>query len=161
MHPELSSPTVTSVIGMIFIGTMIGAPLCGWVSDLVKSRKWPMCAGALVSLLIMLVIMYVPSPGAGLLHALFLLLGIVTAAQTIGYPVVAESNDEKRIGAANGFAAVLLMGMAAIAQPLFGKLVSAFGGGTLESYRQAIFLMPASFAIALICALLLRETCRE
>jgi len=157
-NPELSSKTVTSIIGMIFIGTMIGSPLCGWFSDRVRSRKWSMFAGALISLAIMLIIMFTPQPGAGMLFALFLLLGVITAAQSIGYPVIAESNEDKVLGTANGFSAVLIMGMAAIAQPLFGWLIDVLGGETPENYRQAIWLMPTSFLIALVCTLLLRET---
>jgi MFS family permease len=152
--PELSSEIITSVIGMIFIGTMVGSPLCGWLSDRVQNRKWSMFAGAFLSLLIMLAIMYLPNPGSGL-------LGIITAAQTIGYPVIAESNDERIIGAANGFGAVLIMGMAAIAQPLFGSLINMFGGETAASYTKAIYLMPVSFLIALICTLLLDETFKK
>jgi sugar phosphate permease len=161
INPELSSETVTSIIGMIFIGTMVGSPLCGWFSDRVRSRKWSMFAGALVSLAIMLAIMLTPQPGAAMLFALFLLLGIITAAQSIGYPVIAESNEDKVLGTANGFSAVLIMGMAAIAQPLFGWLIDVLGGETPENYRQAIWLMPASFVIALVCTLLLRETFKK
>lgn len=157
-NPDLQSETVTAIIGMILIGTMIGSPLCGWISDRVKTRKWSMFAGALLSLIVMLLIIYFPNPGAALLYVLFLLLGIITAAQTIGYPVIAESNGQNVIGTANGFGAVLIMGMAAIGQPLFGWLVEQFGGETAESYARAIYVMPASFVIALICTLLLRET---
>ena len=139
-------------------GTCAGSPLCGWFSDRVRSRKWSMFAGALVSLAIMLIIMFTPQPGAGMLFALFFLLGVITAAQSIGYPVIAESNEDKVLGTANGFSAVLIMGMAAIAQPLFGWLIDVLGGETPENYRQAIWLMPASFLIALACTLRLRET---
>lgn len=161
MHPGLSSEMVTSIIGMIFIGTMIGSPLCGWLSDRLRTRKWAMAGGAATSLAVMCLIMFLPHPGAGVLLALFLLLGIITAAQTIGYPVIAESNDESVIGTANGFGGMLIMGMAAIAQPLFGVLVKTFGGETAASYSQAIWLMPASFLVAMACALLLRETFKE
>jgi MFS family permease len=161
INPDLSSEIITSIIGMIFIGTMVGSPLCGWISDRVKSRKWSMFVGALVSLVIMLLIMFTPNPGSGFLYVLFLLLGVITAAQTIGYPVIAESNDEKVIGTANGFSAVLIMGMAAIAQPLFGSLINMFGGESAESYRQAIYLMPISFTIALVCTIFLRETFKK
>lgn len=160
-NPELSSEIITSIIGMIFIGTMIGTPVWGWFSDRLKNRKRTMLAGAVLSFLIMLLVMLVSNPGAGLLYVLFLLMGFTTAAQTIGYPVIAESNDEKVIGTANGFSAVLIMGMAAIAQPLFGALVNSFGGETFESYSKAIVLMPASFAIALLCALILKESFKK
>jgi MFS family permease len=160
-YPDLSNEIITSVIGMIFIGTMIGSPLCGWISDKIQNRKWTMIVGASISLLIILLIILVSDLPMILLYIFFLLLGIITAAQTIGYPVIAESNEEKVIGTANGFGAVLVMGMAAIAQPLFGALLNMFGGETPESYAKAIWLMPVSFAIALLCAILLKETFKK
>jgi MFS family permease len=160
-YDYLSSQIVTSIIGMIFIGTMIGSPLCGLISDKLKNRKWTMMGGASLSLLLMLGIMLIPAPSAGFLHVMFLFLGIITAAQTIGYAVIAESNNDNVLGTANGFAAVLLMGMAAIAQPLFGWLIKIFGGETSASYMKAIYLMPISFFIALICSLLIRETFKK
>jgi MFS family permease len=160
-YDYLSSEVITSVIGMIFIGTMIGSPLCGFLSDKFKNRKLTMLGGAALSLVIMLIIMFSSNPDKFFLYLMFLLLGIITSAQTIGYAVVAESNDDEVLGTANGFSAVLLMGMAAIAQPLFGWLISIFGGDNVTSYLKAIYLMPVSFAIALICSLLLRETFKK
>jgi MFS family permease len=157
-NPELGSEIITSVIGMIFIGTMIGTPVWGMLSDKFQNRKKTMLAGAIISFLIMVVIIIIQQPGSAMLYMLFLLLGFTTAAQTLGYPVIAESNDEKIIGTANGFSAVLIMGMAAIAQPLFGSLVKMFGGETFESYTKAIYLMLISFGIAFICAVLLKES---
>lgn len=159
-NPDLSPGVITSIIGMIFIGTMIGSPLCGWISDRLGNRKWSMTVGAALSLLLMLMIIMLTLP-PGIMYVLFLLLGITTSAQTIGYPVIAESNDEQVIGTANGFGAVLIMGMAAIAQPLFGALIRGFGGETLVSYDKAIWLMPVSFGIALLFALILKETFRK
>jgi MFS family permease len=140
---------------------MIGSPLCGLISDKLKNRKGTMIGGAALSLFIMLGIMFIPNPSAGFLHIMFLFLGIITAAQTIGYAVIAESNNDNVLGTANGFAAVLLMGMAAIAQPLFGWLIKIFGGETSASYMKAIYLMPVSFLIALICSFLIKETFKK
>lgn len=160
-YDYLSAKIITSIIGMIFIGTMIGSPLCGLLSDKLKNRKWTMFGGALLSLIFILIIMLIPHPSAGFLYLLFLLLGIITSAQTIGYVVIAESNDDNVLGTANGFGAVLLMGMAAIAQPLFGWFITIFGGDTLGSYMKAIYIMPISFGIALLCSMLLRETFKK
>lgn len=160
-YSYLSSETITSVIGMIFIGTMIGSPLCGLISDKLKNRKWTMFLGALASLFIMFVIMFIKNPSAGFLYLLFLLLGVITSVQTIGYVVIAESNKDNVLGTANGFGAVLLMGMAAIAQPLFGGLIEIFGGDAMGSYMKAIYIMPVSFGIALFCSIFLRETFKK
>ena len=160
-YDHLSPEIITSIIGMIFIGTMIGSPLCGFISDKLKNRKWTMSGGASLSLILMLTIIFASNPSAGFLYVMFFLLGIITSAQIIGYAVIAESNSDNVLGTANGFAAVLLMGIAAIAQPLFGLLVKIFGGENPESYMKAIYLMPVSFLIALICSLLLRETFKK
>ena len=153
---------------MIFIGTMIGSPLCGWISDLIGSRKKAMFGGAILSLIVMVLIIYPPLTGAAFFYFLFLMLGLLTAAQSIGYPVIAESNEDSVLGTANGLSAVVLMGLGAIGQPFFGKLVTWFGGGAgasaaeLQSaFGKAIWIMPVAFLIAILCVLLLRETFRK
>ena len=168
VNSDLSEATFTGIVGMIFIGTMIGSPVCGWISDRLKTRKWSMFGGAVLSLAVMLAIMFPPSTGSGLFYVLFLLLGVLTAAQTIGYPVIAESNEDKVLGTANGLAAVVLMGMGAIGQPLFGQLVAWFGGGPdatpdqlQAAFRSAIWVMPIAFIGAVVCALLVDETFRR
>lgn len=168
VNPEFSEATFTRIIGMIFIGTMIGSPLVGWISDRLQSRKKAMLGGGILSLAIMLLIMFPPSTGAGMFIILFLLLGILTASQSIGYPVIAESNEDKVLGTANGLAAVVLMGIGAIGQPLFGMLVAAFGGGpeagteqVQAAFQSAIWIMPIAFIAAIVCAVLLRESFKK
>ncbi|MHC4403072.1 MAG: MFS transporter [Planctomycetota bacterium] len=136
LYPELTSETIAFIIGMIMIGTMIGSPLSGWVSDKLQSRKRAMLGGSLLSLTVMLAIILIPNLGAMGLYVLFLLLGILTAAQALGYPVVAESNDDNVLGTANGLAAVVIMGLGALGQPLFGQLVATLGGETADTYAK-------------------------
>ncbi|WP_066627283.1 MFS transporter [Labilibacter marinus] len=168
VNPDFSEATYTGIIGMIFIGTMIGSPICGWISDKIKSRKLAMIGGGILSLLVMFIIIFPPSNSAGLFYVLFLLLGILTAAQSIGYPVIAESNQDRVLGTANGLSAVILMGIGAIGQPLFGQLVTQFGGGEgasaaqLQSaFQNAIWVMPIAFIVAVVCAILLKETFKK
>ncbi|MGQ1910849.1 MFS transporter [Marinifilum sp. RC60d5] len=165
VNPEFSEATFTGIIGMIFIGTMIGSPICGWISDKIRSRKKAMIGGAVLSLVIILLIIFPPSTSSGFFYVLFLFLGIITAAQSIGYPVIAESNEDKILGTANGLSSVILMGIGAIGQPLFGQLVAMFGGDSSASaiqmqkaFQTAIWLMPIAFVASILCAILLRET---
>lgn len=168
VNPDFSEATFTGIVGMIFIGTMIGSPICGLISDKLKSRKIAMIGGGILSLVIMLVIIFPPSTGAGLFYVLFLLLGIITSAQSVGYPVIAESNEDRVLGTANGLSAVILMGIGAIGQPLFGQLVAVFGGDSSATSEQlqtafqtSIWVMPIAFVGAIICAILLKETFRR
>ncbi|MEX2427742.1 MAG: MFS transporter [Bacteroidales bacterium] len=168
INPEFSEATFTGIIGMIFIGTMIGSPLSGWISDRLRSRKKAMLGGGVLSLIVMLLILFPPSTSAGLFYILFLLLGITTAAQSIGYPVIAESNEDRVLGTANSLSAVVLMGIAAIGQPLFGFMVKIFGAGpdaTLlevqNAFETTIWVMPIAFICAIICALLIKDSFKK
>lgn len=168
VNPDFSESTFTGIIGMIFIGTIIGSPLSGLLSDKLKSRKKVMIGGGVLSLIVMLLIIFPFTSSAGFFYILFLFLGLITAAQSIGYPVIAESNNEKVLGTANGLSAVVLMGIGAIGQPLFGQLVAVFGGGTGASVEQvqsafqtSIWVMPIAFVVAIVCAFLLRETFKK
>ncbi len=168
VNPEFSEATFTGIIGMIFIGTIIGSPLSGLISDKLRTRKYTMIGGGVLSLGIMLLIIFPLSTNAGFFYALFLLLGIITAAQSIGYPVIAESNEDNVLGTANGLSSVVLMGIGAIGQPLFGKLVAVFGGGEgssaiqmQEAFQSAIWVMPIAFIAAIVCAIFLKETFKK
>lgn len=165
VNPEFTEATFTGIIGMIFIGTIIGSPIAGLISDKLNSRKKVMLGGGVLSLIVMMLIIFPPSNSAGLFYALFLMLGLLTSTQSIGYPVIAESNGDNVLGTANGLSSVVLMGIGALGQPLFGKLVEQFGGGVgatqgevQEAFQSAIWMMPIGFIGAIVCALLLRET---
>lgn len=45
VNPEFTEAIYTGIIGMIFIGAIIGSPLSGWISDKLKSRKKAMNSG--------------------------------------------------------------------------------------------------------------------
>lgn len=165
INPDFSETTFTGIIGMIFIGTIVGSPLSGLISDKLKSRKKAMIGGAVISLAIMLIIIFPPSTSASLFYVLFFLLGLITASQSVGYPVIAESNEDKVLGTASGLSSMVLMGMGAIGQPLFGKLVAMFGDGdnatALEmqnAFQTAIWIMPIAFILAILCAVFTTET---
>jgi len=168
VNPDFSEATFTGIIGMIFIGTIIGSPLSGWISDRIKSRKKAMIGGGILSLVVMLLIIFPLVISAGFFYVLFFLLGLITAAQSVGYPVIAESNEDRVLGTANGLSAVVLMGIGAIGQPLFGLLIDIFGGGEGANAEQvqsalqtSIWIMPLAFVGAILCALLLKETFKK
>ncbi len=162
----LTSLQAPSVISMIFIGTIIGAPVIGWFSDLIHNRKFPMITGAILSLITVIVIIFSDNLSVTMLYLLFFLLGIFTSSQTLGYPVIAESNDIKYNGTANGIASLLIIGTGAVSQPLFGWLLQVFSKGSAAgivdysyiSFKYAMISLPICFIVALILAILLRET---
>jgi MFS family permease len=163
----LSATQAASVTMMIFLGNVLGSPLAGLISDKMGRRRRPMLIGAVISLLIMLVIIYLPNPSMLTLMALFLALGLITTTQVISYPTVAESNP--KILTATSVSVVSISAIAGypISQILFGAIMDWHWDGKMEAgirvysasnYQFAISIMPIAFLIAVIAALFLRET---
>jgi MFS family permease len=164
---HLEKTQASLVATMIFLGTILGSPFVGWLSDFMGRRRLLMIIGAILSLLILLAIMFIPVLHFYSLLILFLLLGFFTSTQIISYPLIAESNPRYLTGTSTSLAAILIMGGGAVFQPLFGWLIDLhwhqiFLQG-IPYYSRSNFLygmsiMPIAFLVSLIAAFFLRET---
>ena len=152
---------------MIFIGTIIGSTVFGFLSDITRSRRKPMLITAIISLVNFLILLYLPNQTYLLDLLLFLSLGFFTGAQIIGYPVVRETNQAHSIGTALGFVSVIIMGLPAFLQPLVGFLMNLhwnglmFGGARLYSssdYTLGLSVLSVGFVISIFTAWKLPET---
>ncbi|MCP3967088.1 MAG: MFS transporter [Lentisphaerae bacterium] len=146
-HLKGQAPTIMSAL---LIGTMIGGPVLGKLTDGMKSRKPLMIVCALLTILILLP-MYYKGLSGGMLIAIFFVMGLITSAQNLGYPVIGESNDHTLVATAMSLASILIMGGGAVAQNVFGILLEWFG------YQVAYTLLPMCGVIALILAVVLKE----
>lgn len=154
------------VTSMIFIGTIIGSPLIGWFSDRIGLRRFPMIISAALSLLVVLIIMFVPHLSLINLMLLFFSIGFFTSAQIISYPLIAESNPRSLIGTAEGLASTLIMAGGTM-QPIFGTLMTLHWNHQLvngmpfyskQDFLLAMSIIPIAFFIGLIASLFIRET---
>lgn len=167
---NLSRTEASLAVSMLFIGAAIGSPLAGLISDKIGKRRMPMIFGALISLTIFLILMFTPNISTSLAIVLFLLLGIVTSAQVIGYPVIAELNPHEITATATGIASMLIMG-AGMLIPTFSwlmeinwdhKMVDNIPFYSVSDYRLAMGIMAVAFIVGLIAAIFIKETnCRH
>jgi len=151
---------------MLFVGMVIGSPLIGWIPDHIQNRKMPMVIGAILSLAVFLIIMYIPHMSLLTAIGLFLLLGILVSSQIIGYPLIAESNPRALTGAAEGIGSVLIMS-GGILQGLFGYLMDYNWNHTMHNnvafysvsdYRLAMMIMVVGFVLGIFAATAIKET---
>lgn len=163
---QLTRSQASLVTMMLFIGTLIGSPMIGWLSDRLGRRRAPMLFFGLLSLVVMLLLMYVPQWSMTSLMALFFALGYLTSAQIITYPLVSESNPHQITGSAMGLASTLIMA-GLYAQPFFGWLLELNWDQTIvdgirlygvADYNLALSIMPIAFIIGLIAAFFVKET---
>lgn len=154
------------IVSMICMGTIVGSPIYGWISDKIGKRRLPMLFGGLTSLVVMFAILLIPHPSEKMLTALFFALGFFTSSQVIGYPTITESNPKELTGTSMGIAALIIMGMAGAAQPLSGKVLDFSWSGTMQNgaplyalkdFMTAFMIFPIGFVIALIALVKIKE----
>lgn len=164
---HLSETHASLVTSMLFLGTIIGSPIVGWLSDHIGLRKKPMLIGALGSLAVMCVILYVPHLTFLTLLSLFLLLGLISSVQIISYPTVAESNPGFLTAMSVSVVSFSCISSGGIFQYLFGKLMDIGWQGEMvnnvriysaQSFDLACLIMPITCIIAFLLALRVRET---
>jgi len=163
---------LTSVQGsyattMFFVGIIFGSPAFGWFSDHIGRRVLPMLIGAVLSLVVMLFLMFVPDLSLGTLIFLFFLIGFVTSSQVLSYPTIAELNPPILTSTAVSIASVCIMSSGAIFQPFFGwmmelkwdhKIVDGVPIYSAHDFLMAMMIMPIAFVIGLIIASMIKET---
>ena len=125
-----------------------------------------MIIGAILSIALVLVVIYVPNLSYGSLMVLFFVLGLITSSQVISYPLVAESNPVSVTATASAVASILIMG-GGFLQPVFGwlmqlgwdnKMVNGVPFYSAQDYKVAMLTLPITFVIALIAAFFIKET---
>jgi MFS family permease len=151
----------SSAIAMVFIGLMVGSPLFGFISDRIGRRKSPMLIGGVLNLLwILLILHWQFSPLFA--SVLFFGLGILCSSQVLVFPLIIESVPRHITASSESVSATLIMGGGAVFQPLFGWLLDRFaatpGQYTAQDFNQAIWMLPFAFILAIVFALLLKET---
>lgn len=152
---------------MFFLGVTFGSPAFGWFSDFTGRRVMPMILGAILSLAVILILMYVPNLSLTAIIGLFFLIGFVTSSQVLSYPTIAELNPPVLTGTAVSIDSVTIMVSGAIFQPLFGwvmevnwdhKVVDGVSIYAAQDFNNAMLIIPIAFVVGLVIAFLIKET---
>ena len=166
----LSAPEAATVSSMVFWGTIFGAPLVGYLSDKLGARKPLMLLGGGLSLLLILVVLFLSQLSYLGLVSLFFVLGLVSSSQVLSYPLVTETNPTSITSTALGFTCSIVMGGSAAMMEISGKLLDWHHGASslvaanqyaTTDYQFALFIIPVSFVVAIICASFCREALAE
>jgi MFS family permease len=159
---HVSEIVASNIVSLIFMGSVIGCPLAGWLSDGQGRRKPLMILGAVATLVSVLPLFCHLELSTGALSVIFFALGFFTSTQVISYPLIAESNNIENTGSATGLASIIIMGGAGVGQVLFGWLVSHHAHQvteyTVSDFEFALWIFPIAAVAALIAVVLTRET---
>jgi len=145
------------ISSMIYVGMLIGSPFLGWLSDHAQSRKLLMTILAHSACIVLLLILLVTSKNLTVFLILFLLLGVTASGQVLGYAIITENNHVSMTAMATGFASILIMGLGATFQPLFGKIVHINIYG-ITGYRLALVALLMVFVVNMALSFLIHES---
>jgi len=162
---HLSKIQAAQTMSMLFLGWAVGAPLMGYFSDKIQRRKPFMLSSAVILLLSLTTITYLPV-NALVLTLCFALLGIGASGSSIGFAIMVEQCNEDSIGAGLGLNNSLILLVSAMNAPLIGYLLThntAHHSLQLFHYQQAFMVMPlfAIGAIALVVFYIKETFCKS
>lgn len=149
----------TTTTSMLFIGMIIGPSIAGYCSDRFNTRKGVMLIGCIVAIALILIITFSQSNSFSSWLLLFLLLGLFSSVQILGYTVVNETTPENYQSKSMSLVSILVLCGGTIFQPLFGKVLERNWNGTRidglpfyshHHYQQALMIMIIGFIIALV-----------
>lgn len=168
---HLTTTQASYATTFFFLGVIAGSLIYGYISDHIERRVLPMIVGAVVSLIVMLLLMYMPGLSLGVIIFLFFLIGLVTSSQVLTYPMIAELNPTYLTSTAVSIDSVCIMASGFIVPPFFGwlmernsahQIVNGIVEYSAADYNFAMLVMPVSFIIALGIAFLMRESyCKQ
>lgn len=163
---QISRTEASYATSLLFIGTLIGAPFIGWLSDYLRCRRPLMIIGVLMALAIMGILLSGLALSYSVILLLFLLLGFVTSTQVLSYPLVAEYNPPQLTATAVSVISIMSQGGPVLYQNLFGfwlesgwdgKIINHIPFYSVANYHHALWIIPIGFIIALLAVIFLRE----
>lgn len=164
---NLNSTQASFICGMLFIGSIIGSPLMGFISDMMGRRRLPMLLGAIASFIVCLALLYIPHLSFHSLGFLFFLLGLITCTQVISYPLVTEHNSPILTGTSVSIVSMTCLLGGALGFPFSGwlldlgwdhKLVNGAPWYSSTDFHLTMLIMPIAFIVAFILAWFVKET---
>jgi sugar phosphate permease len=153
------------ILSMMAIGLVIGSPLLSFLSDRVFKGRKPVLilSSAIVLVITGLLAFYTDGiPKLGL-YALFFVLSVFSSAiVVIGFSMNKELFPIEITGTATGLVNVFPFAGGAVFQPIVGHILERYGkiegAFTLAGYRAGFQVLLLAAIVALVAALLSKET---
>lgn len=143
---------------MVAFGWVFGCPLLGFITDKIGRRKPVLVAGAVVMILSLLQLIYLPELYPAKVS--MFIVGLGSGAAMIPYSVIKEANPDFVKGSATGAINFITFGVTTLLSPVFsrwfGKSLGTVPG--TEHFQYSVLFWIAGIVLAILVSLLLRET---
>lgn len=168
---HISHNIAAQSISLIFVGFAVGAPVFGWFSDWIKTRRLVMFWGTLLAMLSISCIVYAPGLSYSFLSFLLFFFGFSISSFLLCFTMIREINAPILAATAIGFMNAFDAFFGAFSDPLAGKILDMGWSGELldgarvfsvSAYKMALITLPAYLIISLGLLSRIKEThCKE
>ncbi len=149
--------TLTS---MILLGAGLSCPIFGKLAIYFKKRKPLIHLSCLSTACLLLIVLYLPIHNTLLMGVLLFFIGLCCGAYMLAYTIANELAPPESLSTCTGFTNTLAMLSAPLLQPFVGYLLDVFNEGSnysLESYQEALLIIPIALVLASLLSQLLPE----
>lgn len=163
----VSKTVAASDVSLVFIGFAVGAPLFGYLSDLIKKRKPLVYLGVIIATVLISIIIFDTSISNLMITILFFSFGFFISSFLISFSMIREINSLALAATSIAFMNTLNAALCAVADPFIGKLLDMFWDGKLDNgvplfrlhdYQMGLTALPIFLIIGLIFFVFAKET---
>lgn len=164
---RLSAPTAALAVSWIFIGFAIGAPLLGWLSDVIGKRKPLMYFGTVLATISLMTVIYATNLPIKLITGCLFMFGFGASGFFISFSMIKEGFPLILSATVLGFMNTFDSICEALTEPLVGILLDyGWEGNMLNGihqfsvygYQMAFLLLPMYLIISVILLIFIKET---
>ncbi len=165
----LDRSQAAGITSTMLVAWAFGGPLLGALSDRIGLRRLPYLLSTFCAMLLWAVFLFVDMSST-LLYPLLASIGFFSGAVIIGFAFAREVNHPGASGATGGVVNMSVLGIAAIMQPVLGKILDYHWQGVLDNgvriynsaaYSAAFLWFFVSVALAVVMLFFTRESyCR-
>ncbi|WP_228417071.1 MFS transporter [Chryseobacterium piscicola] len=144
--------------GMVAFGWVFGCPLLGFITDKLGRRKPVLVCGAILMILSLLQLAFLPEVFPAKLS--MFILGVGSGAAMIPYSIIKEANPDFVKGSSTGAINFITFGVTTLLSPVFSYYFGrSLGLSDANSHFQnALFFWISGIVLAIFISLLLKET---
>jgi len=160
-----STQTAGFAVSMLFVGWMVGGPLTGLLSDYLQRKQAIISSCMLLTFFLTLGLIYVQMHPVVVYITLFF-IGLFSSAELLCFTYAIEVNSYKAKGTSIAFTNCLIALAGSIVQPAIGFILVRTWQGellhgapiySLQSYHEALIILPIMLLIGLFLSFFLRE----
>ena len=151
----LDKPTAAGIVSIMFFGWVVGSPLSGLLTSVLRSYKKTLMLSSVGALTVLVAVLYVPNLPIVALSAFIFCFGVFSSFFLPSFTLMRDLHTDASSGAALGFMNSANMVGGALGQPFIGLLLDAQWDGTLLNSVRIYSIADYQYALSCLPILIL------